>query len=55
MSVDTAKVEGRRSLHFNTLDDVEMAEVDRIEDARIDGNSFGGHSCTWYSLVTPAK
>jgi Protein of unknown function (DUF1569) len=34
MSVDTAKVEGRRSLHFNTLDDI-LADVERLNQGKV--------------------
>src|SRR5437868_5670830 len=34
MPVDTAKVEGRRTLHFETLDDI-LAEVERLNQGKI--------------------
>jgi hypothetical protein len=34
MSVDTAKVEGRRTLHFNTLDDI-LADVERLGQGKV--------------------
>jgi hypothetical protein len=34
MPVDTAKVEGRRSLHFNTLDDI-SADVERLNQGKV--------------------
>jgi hypothetical protein len=43
MSVNTAKVEGRRELHFDTLDDL-RAELSRLEASQVDtiGNwTFG--------------
>lgn len=34
MSVDTAKVEGRRTLHFNSLDDI-AAEIERLNQGKV--------------------
>jgi Protein of unknown function (DUF1569) len=34
MSVDTTKVQGRRSLHFNTLDDI-LADVERLNQGKV--------------------
>ena len=34
MPVDTAKVEGRRTLHFNTLDDI-LADVERLAQGKV--------------------
>ena len=34
MSVNTAKVAGRRQLHFNSLDDI-LADVDRLAQGRV--------------------
>jgi len=34
MPVDTAKVEGRRSLHFNTLDDI-AADIERLNQGKV--------------------
>jgi Protein of unknown function (DUF1569) len=34
MPVDTAKVEGRRTLHFNSLDDI-LADVERLNQGKV--------------------
>ena len=34
MSIDTAKVAGRRQLHFNTIDDI-VADVDRLSQGKV--------------------
>lgn len=34
MPVDTTKVQGRRELHFNTLDDI-LADVERLDQGKI--------------------
>src|SRR5438876_746325 len=34
MSVDTAKVQGRRTLQFNSLDDI-LAEVERLNQGKV--------------------
>ena len=34
MSVDTAKVEGRRTLHFHSLDDI-LADVERLNQGKV--------------------
>jgi hypothetical protein len=34
MPVDTTKVEGRRQLHFNSLDDI-LADVDRLSQGKV--------------------
>ena len=34
MTVDTAKVEGRRTLHFTSLDEI-LAEVERLNQGKV--------------------
>lgn len=34
MPIETAKIEGRRTLHFNTLDDI-LADVDRLAQGKV--------------------
>lgn len=36
MTVDTAKVEGRRTLHFNSLDDI-LVDIERLNQGKVRG------------------
>ena len=46
MPVDTAKVQGRRTLHFNSLDDI-LADVEKLNQSPPRPKANGTRARSW--------